>query len=75
MRRGLYVRKIFTIISWQDWPSASIFGCSQEGRGFKPHKERKEMEKEEGSFEAGVGVGVGVAVGVGVSHGIYGVGS
>ena len=31
------------------------------------------MEKEEGSFEAGVGVGV--AVGVGVSHGIYGVGS
>ena len=44
MRRGLYLGKIITIISWQNWPSASIFGCRQEGRGFKSHMERKEME-------------------------------
>ena len=46
MRRCLYVGKIFTIISWQNWPSASIFGWRQKGRGFKSHKERKEMKEE-----------------------------
>ena len=76
MMRSLYVRKIINLTSWQIWPSASIFECRQRGRGFKSHKERKEMEA--GSFEARAwaGVGVGDVVGGGgeASHGIFGVG-
>ncbi len=40
----LNVGKIFNFTSWENWPIASIFACRQKGRGFKSHKERKEME-------------------------------